>query len=179
MLVSISGIDSAGKSTQIMKTKDSFLNSHKKVVVIWSRGGYTFLFNSIKIILRKLFPNRLPPSGNSIKRDKAFTKIWVQKVWINLAIFDLILLYGIYFRLKKKTGYIIIADRYLWDTFIDFSLRFKKIHFENFFLWKFLKFISPIPDYSFIITIPVEESIRRSLIKKEPFSENFNEREKR
>jgi thymidylate kinase len=133
----------------------------------------------MKIILRKLFPNKLPASGNSTKRDKAFTKIWVQKIWINFAIFDLILLYGIYFRLKKKIGYIIIADRYLWDTYIDFSLRFEKIKFENFFLWKFLKRICPIPDHSFIITIPVDESLRRSLLKKEPFSENINERKKR
>ena len=51
-LITLSGLDSAGKSTQIEKLESYFLSNNIKVKVIWSRGGYTPLFNVLKYILR-------------------------------------------------------------------------------------------------------------------------------
>ena len=179
MLISFSGIDSAGKSTQILKIVEYFKSRGRKTKAIWSRGGYTPLFNIFKSILRKITDNALPRPGDSIHRNKTFKKKWVQVIWLNIALLDMILFYALYFRLLKMWGFIVIADRYLWDTFIDFELKFQKDSFEKNILWKTLVFLSTRPDPSIILIIPIEESMRRSKLKKEPFSENLIQRKKR
>ncbi len=179
MLISFSGIDSAGKSTQILKIVEYFKSRGRKTKVIWSRGGYTPLFNIFKSILRKITGDALPKPGESIHRDKTLKKKWVQVIWLNIAIFDMILFYALYFRLLKMLDIIVIADRYLWDTYIDFKLRYEKENFERNILWRILVYLRPRPDISLILTIPIDESLRRSTLKNEPFSENLNQRKKR
>jgi len=179
LLIPFSGIDSSGKSTQINKTVDYFLKREKKVKVIWTRGGYTPIFNGLKNILRKMFKNAIPDSGESEHRTKTFNKKWVRILWLNIAFLDMIILYCLYFRWLKMLGYIVIADRYICDSYIDFKLKFHKENFERLILWKLLVYLSPRPDLSLILTIPVEESLIRSNLKNEPFSENLNQRKKR
>ena len=91
----------------------------------------------------------------------------------------MIFLYSIYFRILNVLGYIIIADRYIWDTFVDFKMKFRRDSFESYFLWKTLLVLLPKPDISFLIVIPVEVSLERSNKKNEPFSENLETRKNR
>ena len=178
-LITLSGIDCAGKSTQIEKLKNHFVKKKIKVKVIWSRGGYTPLFNILKNILRKINPDKLPEPGESKERDEIFSKKWVRVLWLNVAIFDLMFFYGLYFRLLKLLGFTIIADRFLFDTYVDWSLSFKNEDFENGVLWKILVLLKPKPDSSILLTISVDEAVRRSELKNEPFSENLSKRKKR
>ena len=179
MFIAFSGLDGSGKSTQISKVVNYYLKKNFKVKVVWSRGGYTPIFNVLKNILRKPGRNVIPPPGVSKQRDKTFGKKWVRVLWLNIALIDMILFYCLYFRLLKMLGYTIVADRYLWDTYIDFKLKFSEENFEKTILWKILVQLSPAPDYSIILTIPSEESLRRSNLKHEPFSENLFQRKER
>ena len=89
MLISFSGIDSSGKSTQILKVVEYFKSRGRKTKVIWSRGGYTPLFNIFKSILRKITGDALPKPGASKHRDKTFNKKWVRMIWLDMALFDM------------------------------------------------------------------------------------------
>jgi len=178
-MIIFSGIDSAGKSTQIEKLEKYLFKKNIKARVIWSRGGYTPIMNSLKSLIRKIKPNSIPQPGESIHRDKTFSRKWISSLWLNIALIDLIVFYCLYFRWLNILGYIVIADRYLWDTYIDFDLKFMKKSFENNILWKILVLFSPQPELSIILTLPIDESLRRSKLKKEPFSENYNQRQKR
>jgi thymidylate kinase len=178
-LISLSGLDSAGKSTQIEKLEFFLNKNNQKTKVIWSRGGYTPLFNFLKVLLRSVTSNKLPSSGESKQRDQAFEKKWISTLWLNIAIIDLIIFYAIYFRLLNLFGYTVISDRYLYDTYVDWKLGFKNNKFEVTCLWKILKYLSPIPKSSFLLTISVEEALRRSSLKNEPFSEDVLTRENR
>ena len=89
MLIAFSGIDSAGKSTQILKVVEYFKSRGRKTKVIWSRGGYTPLFNIFKSILRKITGDALPKPGASKHRDKTFNKKWVRLIWLDMALFDM------------------------------------------------------------------------------------------
>ena len=71
-IIFFSGLDGAGKSTQIDILKNHYLNQNKKVYYFWSRGGYTPGFQRLKNILRRSLKNKLPKSGKSPQREKIF-----------------------------------------------------------------------------------------------------------
>lgn len=170
MLIVFSGLDGAGKSTQITHLIEYLSEKGCATQYFWSRGGYTPLFSHMKDWSRKLTRGRaLPVSGHNSERTKAFSRSRTRKSWLIIAILDLILVYGFYLRLLQSLGKIVVCDRYLWDTLIDFRLNFPEEHVETWFLWRVLVKITPVPDVAFLLLIPVEESGRRSKLKYEPF----------
>jgi dTMP kinase len=178
-VISVSGVDSSGKSTQINNFKNYLEINNIKVTIVWSRGGYTNGLQYMKNLIRQLKPNALPPSGLNVKREQIFSNIKIQKFWLLFAILDLIRLYGINIRLLNFLGYRVICDRYLWDTYIDFKMNFPSINFEKWIIWRLLVLIAIKPYISLILLISPRISLYRSKIKKEPFSENLKARKER
>ena len=165
-----SGLDGAGKSTQIELLQTRLEAQGKQVVYIWTRGGYTGVFEALKHLMRKFSGKRaIPASGPSDSRQQAFGRPTIRKLWLTIAILDLIRVYGIQIRIWQWRGKTIICDRYLWDTLVDFRLNFPQEKVESWWLWRFLVWVTPQPDAAFLMLIPVEESVRRSDIKGEPF----------
>ncbi|MFC2089136.1 hypothetical protein ACFLT1_00055 [Bacteroidota bacterium] len=172
-MIALSGLDGAGKSTQIDVLVKFFESKGKKVEVFWSRGGYTPGMEWLKRRLRKSNKSLIPSKqGNTKERDIAFSKASVRRLWLSLAIFDLILYYGFILRFKKWMGKTIISDRYLFDTLIDFQSNFPKEKVDSWILWKLLKIMAMKPKHHFVLTVPVEESLRRSKLKNEPFPDS-------
>ena len=168
-VIIFSGLDCSGKSTQINFLERKFSRKNQKFFVFWSRGGYTPGFQKLKDILRFIIRKKLPKPGNSEKRDKAFSNPFIRKVWITFAILDLIFFYSLYLRFKYFFNYNIICDRYLMDTNIDFYLAYPTDKTDQWFLWRLLKFTAIKPNFHFVSTVPVSESIIRSKSKFEPF----------
>jgi thymidylate kinase len=179
MIVTFSGIDGSGKTTQINFLKTIEENNDKSVYLIWSRGGYTANFEFIKKIVRFLIGRKIPKSGQSPSREKIISNPFISRLWLTFAIIDLIFLYGIYIRFQEMLGKVVICDRFLGDTYVDFTLNFYQIDFEKMWIWRFLLLISPKPDLSFLFLISVEESIKRSKLKNEPFPDSKESLESR
>lgn len=171
-LIVFSGLDGAGKSTQIEFLIDYLRNRGQLPKCIWTRGGYTTLFNGLKNLLRKLMGGHIPPPGHSEKREQVMRSKRVQKFWLIIALLDLLRVYAFQIRFWLWSGKIIICDRYLADTFIDFKINFKNQAIERWFLYKLVLWASPRPDVSFLMLIPVEEAIKRSGRKDEPFPDS-------
>lgn len=172
-MIAFSGLDGSGKSTQIQLLVDYFKSQKIKTNIFWSRGGYTPGMELLKTFLRKYNSSSIPKKrGNSIERDSFFANDYIRKLWLLLSILDLIFYYGLYIRVVELFGKIIICDRYLFDTSIDFKKNFPKENIEKWILWRFLKLISVTPKNHFVLTISVKESQLRSKLKNEPFPDN-------
>jgi thymidylate kinase len=169
-IIIFSGLDCSGKSTQIMILKKTFTELGIKTFVFWSRGGYTPNIQRCKNLFRFFFKSFLPPVGNSPRRDKLLYKTGlIKKLWINLAIIDLIFYYSIFLRYKKFNGYSIICDRFIYDTQLDFQIAFPDYNLERSIFWILLKKIAIHYDYYFISVVPVSLAIERSKHKFEPY----------
>jgi|TARA_B100000953_G_scaffold208168_1_gene171792 dTMP kinase len=178
-LITFSGIDGAGKSTQINLLIHYLKKIGKKPVYLWSRPGDSPLFNMLKSFLRLTLGKRIPPPGPSKQREIMINKYWIRNIWVSVALFDLALVYGVYVRLLILLGKTIVADRYLWDSWIDFKLNFPEINISERALCKLLEWIACKPDKTFLLLIPVKESLIRSIQKNEPFPDTEHKLRKR
>ena len=169
MLITFSGIDGAGKSTQIVILKKNLAHQGIKVKHIWARGGYTKGFETLKKIIRLIFRNKLPESGISEKRIKIIAKPWIAKLWIRIAILDLILLWCVYVRVFKIMGFYILCDRYIEDTALDFKKNFSLIDVNKMFLSKKMFEETQIND-----SIPNKQTKTQKPITTNKQEENIN-----
>jgi len=172
MIITFSGLDGAGKSTQIDRLVKRFEGDKIQVKVLWARGGYTPLFENLKKALRKITWRALPSSGHSELRKKQLSNPVIQKTWLIIAIIDLIFFWGIYARVLSKLGYIVICDRYLQDTLLDFRQNFPSRRIDANIFWNLLELFTPKPNNAFLLWVPVELALERSIEKKEPFPED-------
>jgi dTMP kinase len=179
MLVTFSGIDCSGKSTQIARLIHNLKQVGRRSICIWSRGGYTPGFMFVKHMARRMLGRRLPGPGQSQARDRALSNSRISRLWLSLAMLDLILLYGVVLRWHQLLGRVVICDRYLDDTDLDFSLNFRDSDFHRMILWRLLRAVAPRPDVSFLILVPIDVTMARSKEKDEPFPETRENIERR
>ena len=171
-LILFSGIDGGGKSTQIECLLSVLRSRGANPVYFWSRGGYTPGFELLKRLARRGSGGALPGQGKSSARQQAFSKRWVRTVWLWLAVLDLMFWYGVRIRLWRRMGRPVILDRYWPDTAIDFRLNFPESNVESGLLWRVLRMVAPKPERAFLLRVPIEESLRRSKLKEEPFPDD-------
>ena len=177
--ISVSGIDGSGKSTQLELIKQYFEKNKKPVVYLWTRGGSTPGINSLKSFIRILAGKKLPPSGNSVKRDQMLNRSWIQRIWLILAILDLLRIYSLSIRWWLFRGKVVICDRYLWDTLIDFTIMFPKVNVKDWYIRKQIVNLSPIPDRAALLIIPLALSEKRCSEKYDPFPDTPENRKLR
>lgn len=179
MIIAFSGTDGAGKSTQIAELRERLAQRNVKTHHIWARGGYTPLFSAMKRVVLTMMGRRggkLMDPSKSVdyrkRRTGAFSKPFIARSWLILAMLDLVLLYGVHARVLSRLGGVVILDRYLIDTRIDFLRHHSNVFSDQSLLWRLLSNLCPTPDVHFLITVPVDVTMSRSLQKDEPYPDS-------
>ena len=163
MIVSFSGIDSAGKTTQIEKLTACLDGKGVKYKKKWSKARAT----PVVEILKNLFRKEKPTEDNEKQavRREIYKNPRKQKLLYIVSLLDLCWFWGVYFRWMGWTYTYLICDRYLWDTYVEIKHDFYSIDIDNSFLWKVVKAVAPKPKISFVFVIPPELSLARDLQK--------------
>lgn len=170
-IISFSGIDGSGKGTQIELIEKYLKQNNIRFKTIWARGSWTPGVELVKRIVRQ--DRGLSEQQKYEYRKEARTNPKKQKIILILSIIDLLWYWGLYYRIVAFSGKVVICDRYIWDTYIDFKVNFSNFNFDKWLLWKALVKIIPIPYPSFFLKISAVESIRRGLLKQEAHMESL------
>lgn len=163
MIISFSGIDSAGKTTQIEKLTNHLGEQNIRFIKKWSKARGTPGVEFLKNLVRK--ETLSDEVAKIAARREVYKSPMKQKLLYIASLFDLCWYWGIYFRLLGLTHRYLICDRYIWDTYVEMIHDFYSIDIEHSILWKIVKFITPKPKYSFVFIIPAELSLERDIQK--------------
>jgi thymidylate kinase len=169
MLISISGIDCSGKSTQIELLESALHEEGLSVAQLWYRPGYSNELDALRKLVRELMPKALPTVADSRAREAVFKSPGVSGAWIAMSLADTLLQYALKLRVLLASYDAVICDRYLEDAALDFALRFPDAGVENSLWFGGLRLLSPQPDVRLLFHISYEEMLRRMKSKQEPF----------
>lgn len=171
VIISFSGIDGSGKGTQIELFEKYLKKNNIRFKTIWARGSWTPGVELVKRIVRQ--DRDLSEEQKDEYRKEARTNPKKQRIILILSIIDLLWYWGLYYRIVAFSGKVVICDRYVWDTYIDFKVSFSNYNFDKWLLWKMLVKIIPTPCQSFVFKISADESVRRGLLKQEAHMESL------
>ncbi len=178
-LVSFSGIDCAGKSTQIELLRRAFTVGGRAVKVMWLRPGYSWALDRARALVRRVRPRMLPSVADPVGRARVFGTPGVERLWAFVALVDAIVHYSVVVRWSLLRGETVICDRYVDDALLDLGLRFPNLDIEKSMLARALRRVAAKPDTAILLVIPREEMTSRMERKCEPFPDAPEVRERR
>ncbi|MCP4448940.1 MAG: hypothetical protein GY811_26945 [Myxococcales bacterium] len=171
-LITVSGTDCSGKTTQIDLLVDALAKRGHSVKRLWFRPGYSQEMDFLRRALRSFIPKALPKHGNTEARQAIFRKQGVSQSWVAMALVDTFLQYALRVRALLAQGHWVICDRFVMDAALDLHLRFPeldRIHRPSLAL---IERGSPTPLASFLLHVPYDVVSARSEVKAEPFPDS-------
>lgn len=179
-LITLSGIDCAGKSTQLALLERALrARGNTRIKVLWFRPGYSPELDALRKLVRQLRPSLLPTSTNPRARERAFNKPAVRNSWLYLALVDTWLHFGVKVPLAMLFSDAVLCDRYLPDASLDLELKFPERAELARRLIALIGRVCPTPDGAILLNLPYEEMLRRMQEKQEPFPDAPDVRERR
>lgn len=177
-VVSFSGVDCSGKSTQIAAVADKMRMRGQKPVHLWFRVGYTPVFCALKEAARCVLGRGRLPQGLSAKREHFMSSGWKRGLWLQIAFADMALQTAVVIRILRMLGYSVLCDRYIEESEIDLVMNFGEFA-AQLRAWRVVKAIAAKPEVRIFLDLPFRESLRRSVLKDEPFPDSEERRRRR
>lgn len=150
MLVSFSGIDGAGKSTQINKLCIDLLGAGRRVDLLTFWDNVATLKNLRERAAHEVFGGDKgigAPDAPILRRDKNVQTGFMTLARLGLYFADALSLRRVVKKAMRSGAEIVIFDRYILDELVNLNLRnpFARLYLQ--LIWKF----SPRPDVAFLL----------------------------
>ncbi len=170
MLVTFSGVDGCGKTTQAKALQAAFETCHIRTHYVWNRGGSA---SWLRFFTR--WGNIQAPAtrdGTSLsvedkvrQRQQKFRSPWLRWGWMWLTTVELLLRYTRQIVLPLLFGWVVICDRYFYDTLADWAAYFGELGIERRLASKILHWFSPSPRIAYWLDVSPEVARSRSMDK--------------
>lgn len=151
MLISFSGLDGSGKSEQVRFLKSWLDRNGISNVVLYSRFGRNKLIGKLRDNFKKFCDYVYLKTGKKEQR-KLFNMLF--SIYIICSIIDIAIFYGIVYRWKSTKSSVILCDRYIWDSYVDFKILCPQSSRWMNLLWGVVDTIAPKAAFSIFLSIP-------------------------
>lgn len=165
MLVTFSGVDGCGKTTQAKALQSAFDTCHIQTKYVWNRGGSApWLRFFTRWTRRQTQTTYKTLSVEKVhSRQQKFRSLWLRWGWAWLTAVELLLRYTWHVALPLLCGQVVICDRYLYDTLADWAAYFHEATVEKRWAAKMLRLFSPRPRVAYWLDVPLEIAKDRSI----------------
>ena len=168
MLVSLSGIDGAGKSAHAELLRQAFNECGIDIRIVWSRGGSSRLTDRVIGLVKRFLPGRdLPDAGSDSSQAKVARKgAWLQRSlvrsgWGWLVTLDLLWQYWLRVAWPLLWGRVVIADRYAYDALVETAALARRPELVRSLPARALLALCPHPQKAYLLRVSVAEAMRR------------------
>jgi dTMP kinase len=163
-LVTFSGVDGSGKTTQAEALQSAFQTCHLRAKRVWARGGtsrWIGLFTRwVKRCKRPPAPAQespqVQPSDTIEARQQRFNSRLLRWGWSWLTALELLLQYARHVTLPLLLGRIVICDRYIYDALADWAAYFGESAVERRLAARGLRWLTPRPHISYWLDTPAD-----------------------
>ncbi len=170
MLVTLSGVDGCGKTTQAEMLQAAFEVCHLRANRVWSRAGSA---RWLQLFTRW---GKKRPVANEASQDAAevqlaektrlrqqrFRSPWIRWGWSWLTTLELLLRYARRVTLPLLLGRVVICDRYVLDALADWASHFGETTIERRLAAKVLRWLTPRPRMGYWLDVAAEVARARS-----------------
>jgi thymidylate kinase len=170
MLITLSGVDGCGKTTQAEMLQSAFEVCHLRADRVWSRAGSA---RWLQLFTRW---GKKRPVMNQVSRDamqgqqvdkfelrkQRFRSPWMRWGWSWLTTLELLLRYACQVTLPLLLGRVVICDRYIQDTLADWAAYFGEPTIERRLAAKILRWLTPRPRIAYWLDVPADVAQARS-----------------
>ncbi|MCL2325602.1 MAG: hypothetical protein FWC40_03770 [Proteobacteria bacterium] len=204
MIIALSGIDAAGKSTHIQWLRRYFISQGKTCAVLWYRPGYSHELQALKDAVRPLWRlcqgvcerigQKLKTSGclagggrpseqaEAASSGEAHAKPAAERaparLWLAVALLDATWQWGVKLRCLARRYDVVICDRYIEDARLDLLFRCPDDTWSDGVLNRMASWL-PKPDVALLLWLPYETMNARIEAKDEPFPDDVHTRQLR
>jgi thymidylate kinase len=160
-LISISGTDGTGKTTQAHALSEALTTSEIYNSIVWSRIGTTPLYTRLSRAAQGA--TVAARESLSAKGEPGIAKRALRYGWALANALDLALEYQWRVRLPLWTGRVVIADRYTYDAAVEIADRLGSRDAMDSLPVKLLFALSPKPRIAYLLEAPAAVAAERSL----------------
>ena len=170
IFICFTGIDGSGKTTHAISIVSFLIQDYVKCKYVWTRWVPITLKPVIiltKIILfKRSIARALARSNNDYieyrSAKRRYLKKSLAKIWQNMVLFDYLLQVLIKIRIPLLFGNVVVCDRYVYDTLVDFAVDSgcSKGKFKDMLKMRFVS-LFPKPDVLFLLDVPEEVALKR------------------
>lgn len=165
MFIALCGLDGSGKTRHGQALQQAFRTCGIKARLVWSRAGSLPLTRVLLRVLRaaKLdYQKKSPVDRKTAQAGRFSQKKWALALWSAVNGLDIALFNLVKVTIPLAIGRVVIADRFLYDSFVDLESLRATPNFRR-PLYRLLKRLTPAPDFLFFLDIQPDGILERGV----------------